>query len=60
MHIITNLKINILLNINILKPEKIIINIPYFKIIFGAYNNIIIPIKTIAKNNICVYYIIKV
>ena len=60
MHIITNFKTNILLNINILGFEKAIINILYFKTIFSICGNIVIFAKTTAKNNACVYYIIRI
>ena len=52
MYIVNNLKVKILLGINILSPEYILIDVDKRKLLIRNYNNLITKIKIKVKNNI--------
>ena len=52
MHIVDNLKIKMLLNINILNFKRINIDVGEEKLLIRNYNNLIINIKIKIKNNV--------
>ena len=58
-YLINSLKVNILININILKHKHIIIDIKKQQIIFQSCFNIKVLFKLFTKNNTCLYHIIK-
>ena len=59
-YIVDNLKANILLNIDILKPKKVIIDLLYKKFIFGLYDNIKVKVEPFIRENIKIRQVIKV
>ena len=59
IHVINNLKMNLLININIFDFENVIINILKEKIIFIKCENIIIFIQIIIKNNVRIRRIVR-
>ena len=52
IHVINNLKINLLIKINIFNSKKIIINLFKKSIIFTKYQNVFIFIQFTSRNNV--------
>ena len=59
IHVMNNLKINLLINMNIFDFKDVIINILKKKIIFTKCGNIAVFIQIIARNNIRIQKIIR-
>ena len=59
IHVINNLKTNLLININIFGFENVIIDISKKKIIFIKCENVIVFIQIIARNNIRIRKIVR-
>lgn len=50
-HIVNNLKANMLLGIDILKPERVVIDLPRKKLIFGSYDDTEVEAEPSAREN---------
>ena len=59
IYIIDDLKIKILIRVNILSFKRILINVGEKKLLIRSYNNLIADIKIKAKNNMKVYRYIR-
>ena len=59
VYMIDNFKINILIEINILKLKNVIINLFNKNVIFFKYKNIFIFVQIIVRNNIRIYRIMR-
>ena len=52
IHVINNLKTNLLIKMNILNLKEIIINLPKKNIIFIKYRNVFIFMQSTSRNNV--------
>ena len=59
IHIINNLKINLLIEINILSSKDIIVNLSKAKIIFTKCDKVTILVQVTIRNNVQIRRIIR-
>ena len=51
-YIVNNLKANVLIGMDILCPEKAVIDLPIGRISFGSYEDIAVPVEYTPRDNV--------